>query len=100
MEQRRFSQVIYDMIHLVWQLMLKRTTSRHGRTLLICWMKNVTSQLPVQRFTSKIFAVTTAVGLEPEPFRRGIWCSGSSRISLICINYPRLGKDLFWSARI
>src|SRR3954470_2839512 len=100
MGQRRFSQVIYDMTHLAWRHMLKRIMSRHGRTLLTCWMRSVTWQLPVQRFTSKIFAVTTAVGLGPEPFRRGIWCFGSSRISLININYPRLGKDLLWSERI
>ena len=38
--------------------------------------------------------------LRPEPFKRAIWCSDSSRIRLICTSYPHLGKDLLWSARI
>lgn len=32
-------------------------------------------------------------------FKMGIWCSGSSRIKLICTSYPHLGKDLLWSAK-
>ena len=38
--------------------------------------------------------------LRPELFKRAIWCSGSSRIRLICTSYPHLGKDLMWSAKI
>ena len=44
--------------------------------------------------------VITAAGLGAEPFRKVTWCFGSSRISLICTSYPRLGKGPLWSARI
>ena len=29
----------------------------------------------------------------PEPFKKVIWCSGSSRIKLICTSYLHLGKE-------
>ena len=44
-------------------------------------------QQRVRRFINKIFDVITAAGLKLEPFKKVIWCSGSSRIRLICISY-------------
>ena len=38
--------------------------------------------------------------VKPRTFQKAIWCSVLSRIKLICTSYPRLGKDLLWSARI
>ena len=49
---------------------------------------------------SRIFIVITVAESEPEPFRKEIWCFGSSKIRLICISYPHLGRGLSWSARI
>ena len=58
-------------------------------------------QQRVRRFINKIFDVITAAGLKLEPFKKVIWCSGSSRIRLICTSYPPpLGKDPLWSAKI
>ena len=70
------------------------------RKHLTCWMRSVTLQQLVRRFTSKICIVITAAGLEPELFKKAIWCFDSSRIRLICTSYPHLGKDPLWSARI
>ena len=57
-------------------------------------------QQHIRRFINKIFDVITVAGLKLEPFKKVIWCSGSSRIKLICTNYPPLGKDPLWSAKI
>ena len=52
-----------------------------------------------RRFTNKTCTAITTAGLSLEPFRKVIWCSGSSRIKLMRTNYPHLGKDPLWSAR-
>ena len=49
--------------------------------------------------TNMTCAVITAAGLSPEPFKKVIWCSGSSRIKLMRTSYPHLGKGPLWSAR-
>ena len=54
----------------------------------------------VRRFISKTRGVIIATGLKQEPFKKATWCTGSSRIRLICTSYPHLGKDPLWSARI
>ena len=57
-------------------------------------MKSVTWQQLAWWFTNRTNTATTAAGLSPEPFRKVIWCSGSSRIKLTCKNYPTLGRAL------
>lgn len=99
-ELRRFSLVTSDIISPVWQLILKLIMKKDVRMHLTCWMRSVTSRRLVRQFTSKICVVITAAGLKPEPFKKAIWCSGLSRIRLICINYPHLGKGLLCSAKI
>src|SRR4051812_8159253 len=100
MEQRRFSLVISVTIHLGLRLMLKRTTRRPDKMHWTGWMKSETQQLPARRFINKIFVAITAVGLEPEPFKKEIWCFDSFKIKPICISYLHLGKDRSWSAKI
>ena len=61
--------------------------------------KGVTWQQPARRFTNRTCAVITAAGLSPEPFKKVIWCSGSSKIKLMHTNYPHLGNGPLWSVR-
>ena len=82
------------------QLTLKLIMKKHVRMLLTCWMRSVTLRQLVRRFTSNICVIITAIGLKPVPFKKEIWCSGSSKIKRICTSYPHLGRDLSWSARI
>ena len=73
---------------------------KHIRMHLMCWMRSVTLRRLVRRFTSKICTVIIAARLKPGPFKKAIWCSGLSRIKLICTSYPHLGKGPLWSAKI
>ena len=67
---------------------------------LTYWMRSVISRRLVRGFISKTYVIITTAGSKLEPFKNATWCSGLSRIKLICTNYPHLVKDLLWSARI
>ena len=62
-------------------------------------MKSETWQQLDRRFINKTYDAITATGLGPEPFRKVIWWSGSSRIKLMHTSYPHLGKGPLWSPR-
>ena len=87
------------MTHPAWHLTLKLIMKRHVKMHLTDWMRSVILQRLVRRFTSKTCVVIIAVRLKLGPFKKEIWCSGSSRIKLMHTSYPHLGKGPLWSAR-
>ena len=55
---------------------VEAVNEEHVRMLLMRWMRSVTLQRLVRRYTSKIYVSIIATGLRPGPFKKAIWCSG------------------------
>ena len=64
------------------------------------WMSSVTLWRLVRRYDNKTCVAIIVEELRPGCFKKATWCFGWSKIKQLCINYPHLGKDLLWSARI